>query len=328
MLVSTYHLSDTERANARRQWIAARPFVIGRARDCDVVVDDPDVADHHLRITERGPEIVVENLAAAADVDGTPLAAGGSLAIDQGRPIRIGGTIVKLRLQAQPVVTTVPRPATSPPRPPIPANRPPPIVMTNPPEPYLGPPGNPPAPRPIAKLRPRKGVLSNDETEQRFLVALRANPGDAETRMVYADWLEGHGKNAKAQLVRLREHLDTFMHRSATELDWRVVAVRTPIERCARDRCPGGWDALAPFGDGDFVRRCDTCQLQVRYCGDRSEAQAAGYDGVPVVFDAALDRVAAHAAYRDPFAPITEDDEIDDDPDGYTLDAPPAPFRR
>lgn len=323
MLVSTYHLSDTARTNARRQWIDARPLVIGRARSCHIVVEDPEVAEQHLRVTNDDAGILVENLAPiAVDVDGTPVAPGAALLVEEGRPIRIGGTIVKLRLQQTSVVTTAARPST-----PLPSG---PVVSmpSNPPRPL--PPRNPPAPRPPPpRPRPHKPQLSADATEQTFLVALRDNPRDEETRMVYADWLEGNGFNAKAQLLRLREHLDTFMHRNATDLDWRAVAVRTPIDHCIQNKCPAYWDALAALSGTDFVRACDVCRRNVRYCGERAEVATAGWEGSPVVFDAGLDRVAAHATYRDPTAPIDdESDEVDDDPDGYTLDSPSNNFRR
>jgi uncharacterized protein (TIGR02996 family) len=306
VLVSTYHLSDAERVGARRVWIEARPLLVGTAPDCHVVVDDTDVAAHHLRIIERDGQIVVENLADQIDVDGTPVAPGDSAVITEGRAIRVGGTIVKLRLQEVTVVTT---PAPLPPE-------------------YRGPPADPPAPRPPPpRLRPRKPILSQDPTEQSLLSILRANPQDSDTRLVYADWLEGNGFNAKAQLVRLREHLDTFMHRSATDLDWRVVAACTPIDHCIQNKCPGFWDALAAGGMTDFTRTCGNCKRGVRYCGDLAEVRIAGYEHAPAVFDAGLDRVAAHAIYRDPHAPL-EDGDLEDDPDGYTLDTPSSPFRR
>jgi uncharacterized protein (TIGR02996 family) len=305
VLVSTYHLTDTERVGARRVWIEARPLLIGTGPDCHVIVDDTDVAAHHLRITNRDGHIVVENLAHQIDVDGTPVAPGDSVVVQEGRAIRVGGTIVKLRLQEATVVTT---PAPLPPE-------------------YTGPPANPPAPRPPPpRLRPRKNQLSEDPKEQSLLSMLRANPQDTDTRLVYADWLEGNGFNAKAQLVRLREHLDTFMHRNATDVDWRVVAVRTPIDHCIQNKCPGFWDALAAGGMTDFTRTCGTCKRSVRYCGDLAEVRIAGYENAPAVFDAGLDRVAAHAIYRDPHAPL-DGDELEDDPDGYTLDTP-STFRR
>ena len=118
------------------------------------------------------------------------------------------------------------------------------------------------------------------------------------------------------------------MHRNATDLDWRAVAARTPIDHCIQNRCPAYWDSLSSLGGSDFVRACNVCKRNVRYCGERAEVATAGWEGSPVVFDAGLDRVAAHATYRDPTAPIDDDNEPDDDPDGYTIDSPSNNFRR
>jgi uncharacterized protein (TIGR02996 family) len=303
VLVATYHLSDTERVRARRQWIDAQPILVGRAADCHVVLDDPEVAPHHLRLSNRDGQIVVENL-----VDEL------TALVDEGEPVRIGGTILKIRLQAQAVVSTHAAPDEA-----HPSNPPPPRLAINPPA---------PSPPPV-RARPRKLVLSNDPQEQSLVFAVRANPSDGGARMVYADWLEQNGFEAKVSLVRLREHLDTFLHKTATDVDWRAVAVRTPIDHCRRNKCPGAWDALVPSDATDFVRKCATCRHAVRYCVDRNDVRASAYDGAPVVFDAALDRIEAHAWYKN-WADFSDDvdEDIEDDPDGYTVDAPPSQFRR
>jgi uncharacterized protein (TIGR02996 family) len=317
MLVSTYHLTDVERTRARRVWIDARPFVIGSAPSCDVVIDDPEVAPQHLRVS-AGPDgqILVENLGPTADLDGTPTAPQAALPIGEGRPVRIGGTIVKLRMQQQSVVTTG-RASTPDIAPPMPAN---------PPRP-----ANPPAPpRPVPRPRPFLEVLSSDPTEQHLIAQLRAKPQDSEARLVYGDWLEERGLNAKAQIVKLREHLDTFMHVQATKLEWRVICARTPIEHCIQNKCPQSWDALVAMPGQDFTRNCERCQRVVRYCADKTDVRTAAWDQGPVVFDAALDRVAAHAWYSTPAASWRDDeeDDLEDDPEGYTVDSPLSPYRR
>lgn len=316
MLVSTYHLTDVERTRARRVWIDARPIVIGSAPSCHVVIDDPDVAPEHLRITVgQNGGILVENLGPEADLDGTPAAHNATLPVAEGRPIRIGGTIVKLRMQEQAVVTTA-RAST-------------PVISVIPSNPPL--PVNPPAPpRPALKPRAYHEVMSSDPTEQQLIAQLRAKPQDGEARLVYGDWLEERGLNAKAQIVKLREHLDTFMHVNATKLEWRVICARTPIDHCIQNKCPKYWDALVASPGQDFTRTCERCQHVVRYCADKSDVRHAAWAHEPVVFDAALDRVAAHAWYSTPAASWRddEDDDDDDDPDGYTVDSPPSPYRR
>ena len=347
MLVSTYQLNDTERTNARRQWVDARPFTIGRAADCDVVLEDPEVAAHHLRVSVQGSDILVENLSASTEVDGTAVAANTTVLVTEGRPIRIGGTILKVRMQASPVVTTGPsRPSTPlptrPNSPTVPYPRPQePPVMRNPPpptNPVYAMPSNPPhpqvkMPRPRVKPRARKEKLSQDPTEQAFIATLRAQPADIAVRMVYADWLEQNGKRAQCELLKLTEHLDTFMHKNASDIDWRVVCARTPIDNCIQNRCPGFWDGLNPVDGNDYVRSCRECNKHVAYCGNLQEVRAAAWDESPVVFDAALDRVAAHAAYRrfdvdPPAITMDEEEDLDDDPEGYTLDTPPSNYRR
>jgi uncharacterized protein (TIGR02996 family) len=42
--------------------------------------------------------------------------------------------------------------------------------------------------------------------EAAFLAALKANPADDTTRLVYADWLDEHGEGAKAEYLRLVDH--------------------------------------------------------------------------------------------------------------------------
>jgi predicted component of type VI protein secretion system len=171
VLVSTYHLSDTERVGARRVWIDARPLTIGRAPDCHVVIDDPEVADHHLRITDAGGAIVIDNLASAIDVDGTPVAMGGSLHVGEGRAIRVGGTIVKLRLQEATVTTQAAPPSL------YPIQGPPP----NPPIPMSVPAPRPPPPR----LRPHKDAL--DGCHRAELPRSAREPDGLYARLVYAD---------------------------------------------------------------------------------------------------------------------------------------------
>lgn len=314
MLVSTYHLTDVERTRARRVWIDARPFTIGSAPTCHVVIDDPEVAPEHLRVSIADGRILVANLGPMADLDGTPVAHNTGRSIDEGRPIRIGGTIVKLRMQQNAVVTTG---RASTPMPMLPSNPPHPSALPKP-------------PRPVPKPRPYQEVLSSDPSEQQLLVQLRAHPQDGETRLVYGDWLEERGLNAKAQIVKLREHLDTFMHVNATKLEWRVITARTPIDHCIQNKCPKYWDALVASPGQDFTRTCERCQRVVRYCADKIDVRTAAWDHGPVVFDAALDRVAAHAWYSAPASSWSDDDDDldDDDPDGYTVDIPPSPYRR
>ncbi len=298
MLVSTYQLSDTERTRARRQWVDARPVIVGRASDCDVIVDDPEVAEHHLRISVEVGKFIVEDLGGGVVVGGQPIRA--ATAVVEAGAIRIGNTIVKLRAHAISVVTTrgYGNSGTyNPPMPgPPPERRPPPgAVRGNPPRPGEPLAGNLPVLQPARK---HEEILSADPVEQGFLAVLRAQPSDEATRMVYADWLEERGLTAKAELVRLSEYLDTVRHRHACAIEWRAVVVRTPIEHCSKVGCPRRWDALTAVAADDFVRRCEVCTSRVSFCGDFEDVREAGQHGSAVVFDVSIDRIRAHASYR------------------------------
>jgi uncharacterized protein len=58
------HSSSSYLATVQRRDFDGRPaMVVGRAPDCDVRIDDPAVADHHLRVTVVGDGFHVEALA-------------------------------------------------------------------------------------------------------------------------------------------------------------------------------------------------------------------------------------------------------------------------
>jgi pSer/pThr/pTyr-binding forkhead associated (FHA) protein len=53
----------------------ARPYILGRAKDTDLVLDDPDVSRRHLAITRRGDQFSVQDLGSrsGASLDGVPV---------------------------------------------------------------------------------------------------------------------------------------------------------------------------------------------------------------------------------------------------------------
>ena len=286
MLVTT-HLDNA----VRSVWLDARPVTIGRGPACHVILEDPVVADCHVRLWTPAGALVVENLAAPITVDGIALATNGRVTVGERRPIRIGGSTIVVQLQP-PIVTTheganpFPMLAVNPPRPEYAASRPPP-----------------------PRTRPRNPQLSTDPTEQQLLEALREAPGDATTRMVYADWLDERSLKAKFELLQRREHFHTFIHRKATTIDWRAVAVRAPIDHCAMSACPLYWDELTPTSETDFIRTCAACRQQVVYCGDLHDVVAAAGNEMRIVVDAAIDRRVAHETYARQALPGGHDDE-------------------
>lgn len=74
---------------------SAASFVLGRAADCDVVVDDPSVSRAHARIT-RSPGLAVEDLGSKSGtkVGNVVCAPGTRVAIRFGEPIALGDAIL------------------------------------------------------------------------------------------------------------------------------------------------------------------------------------------------------------------------------------------
>ncbi len=126
--------------------------------------------------------------------------------------------------------------------------------------------------------------------------------GDAASRLVYADWLEGEGDHERAELLRLQERpgadeADRARIRelaSALELPWRARMLRLPIERCPRFAyaCPKQWSELAPTAV-EGVRSCAACQQHVYYCATIDEARGRAANGECVAIDIASPRWAA-----------------------------------
>jgi uncharacterized protein (TIGR02996 family) len=102
--------------------------------------------------------------------------------------------------------------------------------------------------------------LSADEIEKLLLDPLRARPADEELRMIYADWLEQSGDDARAAYVRgyvagLLDH---------TDLEWRAVTSHAviPHHACGELR----WSELAIVVGDAYVRDCPRCNRRVRFC--------------------------------------------------------------
>lgn len=135
--------------------------------------------------------------------------------------------------------------------------------------------------------------------ERELLDAIAA--GDEASRLVYADWLEGTGDAARAELLRLQHALDALspdapgferatdrLRELAAGLDpaWRARIARRPIEGCpAFDfSCPKLWSELAPTAR-DGVRHCGACDQPVYYCASVEEAREHAARGACVALD-------------------------------------------
>jgi uncharacterized protein (TIGR02996 family) len=142
--------------------------------------------------------------------------------------------------------------------------------------------------------------------EHRFLEQLSRHPADAETRMVYADWLEETGQVRKSEVLRMFEDPNRAYSRAmrkasrAVDTDWLATVSRAPIEQCGvqfKLRCPKSWASLTPSGDVR-IRYCDTCQRNVYFCATLLEVTERGRASQCVAFSPTLVREDALHAYR------------------------------
>jgi uncharacterized protein (TIGR02996 family) len=165
-----------------------------------------------------------------------------------------------------------------------------------------------------------------DPIEARFLDDIGQRPADAETRRLYADWLEANGAPVKAEFLRAQTAMRTLSVDDPgfapatqrlqellpqTEIGWRARVAQGRIENCfvVVAQCPQRWDNLRPTQDPK-VRRCDYCQHNVRYCSTVEElSQSAGHC---VTFDASLPSTPDHM--RRLMVPMT----------GMVMQQPPA----
>jgi uncharacterized protein (TIGR02996 family) len=155
------------------------------------------------------------------------------------------------------------------------------------------------------------------EDEARFLDAIKTNPGDDDTRAVYCDWLEEHGRADDAEFLRAQLALRDMMPEDprfqqlasrlaalapGMGLDWRRTVARPPIEQCPirfELVCPKKWDALTPTASPK-ERFCDACKKNVHYAPTVFEAQTLARAGHCVAVDVAQERSANDLAPRLP----------------------------
>jgi uncharacterized protein (TIGR02996 family) len=129
--------------------------------------------------------------------------------------------------------------------------------------------------------------------EDAFLAAIRANPADDLTRLVYADWLDERADpdaparaaflRAECEVRRLpdddpdRDRLVGRLRELAQRLagSWKAAVARMPLENCGLRwgfECPKSWEQLRETDD-HWVRFCPACRREVYYCTSVSEAK-------------------------------------------------------
>lgn len=136
--------------------------------------------------------------------------------------------------------------------------------------------------------------LADDRNEESLLADLRAAPGDAGARMVYADWLEQRGEAIRAAVVR-GERVGRSDLMASTDVQWRAICMDpdVPEHQCESQR----WSALRPIANDPFVRECPYCDAAVRFCATVDELRAAKTRDELAIVDpgSAFDRGPARA---------------------------------
>jgi uncharacterized protein (TIGR02996 family) len=154
---------------------------------------------------------------------------------------------------------------------------------------------------PFETLGDRK-LVARDAKEAELLAAV--DEAD-EARLVYADWLEGNGDHAHAELLRIQQTLAGEVDEvviaartarvrelaAAIELPWRARMSKLPIDNCPqfRFKCPRQWSELTPT-ERDGERFCGSCVRTVYYCATIDEARERGAEGKCVAIDVASPR--------------------------------------
>jgi len=153
---------------------------------------------------------------------------------------------------------------------------------------------DPPAPAAPAKpirervLPPAPFVIAaSDATERELVMQLAAHPSDADTRMIYGDWLESRGDLAKASFVRgIDRYADVVAVVAHTDPAWRAIANCQPVV-CSSWECPRRWQELVPVDGDPWLRRCPRprCSRTTRYCIDLGDLRARRTAGEQVLLD-------------------------------------------
>jgi uncharacterized protein (TIGR02996 family) len=162
-----------------------------------------------------------------------------------------------------------------------------------------------------------------------FLSKLLELPGDDDTRLVYADWLDDQDdpvSSAQAEFLRVTVELARQpgkkgwkkqrrkrLQALAAELDtsWLAVVSCLAIENCQRTQaeqftrmassfefvCDRRWEDLQTT-DNQAVRSCDACRQNVHYCDTITEARQHAWDGHCIAIDLGVLRCEGDLEYR------------------------------
>jgi uncharacterized protein (TIGR02996 family) len=242
----------------RRVQVQGFEVLLGRARDCGVMLAGTTIAPHHAHIHVSGSGFAIDPLA-EVHVGGRPITEW--TVLQPADAIRIGEYTIFI-------------------------------------EGAKAPDGLDDDPDHAARTDERMAIAEVTAAVEQMLIDAITRRDDGAW-LVYSDWLEEQGDTARAEFLRLEESLlplapDYPALREGferlrelamqTDMAWRVLIARTPIDRCGAAKCPRHWGALAATDRTD-VRICETCAFHVHYCAGVAETGGLRHRD-PVVLDA------------------------------------------
>ena len=169
-----------------------------------------------------------------------------------------------------------------------------------------------------------------DPQEAAFLRGVSEDPDDDAPRLIFADWLDEHGRADKAAFVRLEVELSRLPQSSERydslrdellRLDGRIDGQWTwafirpaRLLNCGQSktgdrvvrfayRCPNRWADLSPLPQAN-ERYCSQCEKSVYFCASKDEAEAHAVEGHCIAIGSLL-ALAIKKQYGPPVPPET-----------------------
>lgn len=131
------------------------------------------------------------------------------------------------------------------------------------------------------------------------------SPGEEGARLVYADWLEEHGKRTEASWLRQESALRSLQGPALEEAllrlrelsekvgtEFMASVARPAVEGCPIRfgfKCPLKWEAMRRT-EREGIRHCAGCRQDVHFCRTLEQAQELTRQGACVALDPSLVR--------------------------------------
>lgn len=145
---------------------------------------------------------------------------------------------------------------------------------------------------------PRPSGFYMCDDERAFLQGIIEHPEDEAIRLIYADWLEEHQRDAQAEWLRWESKLQSQIQSGADTQEtiqeiqtrnrhinpyWLSLVSRGRIEHCRRfdGSCPNVWQKIPltlheepEEANGEIFRECQTCGRRVYFAMVQAELEA------------------------------------------------------